>query len=84
MELIFNNCRNLLSKKQWIMMFSEADHHNEYYLQKLSKGSSRLAYESQLESGEIPIYIMPVGINYGHHQKPRCDLHIVFGEPIKN
>lgn len=82
-ELIFNNCRNLLSKKQWIMMFSEADHHNEYYLQKLSKGSSRLAYEAQLESGEIPIYIMPVGINYGHHQKPRCDLHIVFGEPIK-
>ena len=82
-ELTFKSCRDLLRKKKWIMMFSEADHHNEYYLQKLSKGSSRLAYEAQLESGETPIYIVPIGINYGHHQKPSCDLHIVFGEPIR-
>jgi len=82
-ELVFKNCRDLLRKKEWIVIFSEAAHHNEYYLQKLSKGSSRLAYEAQLESNEVPIYLMPLGINYGHHQKPRCDLHMVFGEPIR-
>ena len=82
-ELVFKNCRDLLRKKEWVMMFSEAAHHNEYYLQKLSKGSSRLAYEAQLESDKIPIYLMPLGINYGHHQKPRCDLHMVLGEPIR-
>ena len=62
-------------------MFSEAAHHDEFYLQALSKGSSRLVYETQ-ENSENPIYIVPVGINYGHHRNPFCDLHLVFGEGI--
>ena len=24
-----------------------------------------------------------MGINYGHHKKPLCDLHVVFGKPIE-
>ena len=80
-DQIFKKCRKLLSKKESIIMFSEGSHHNEYYLQALSKGSSRLVYEAQIES-KIPIYLVPVGINYGSHQKPLCDLHVVFGKPI--
>ena len=80
-EAIFEQCKNLLSKNQWIMMFSEAAHHDEFYLQSLSKGSSRLAYEAQ-ENSDNPIYIVPVGINYGHKRKPFCDLHLVFGKAI--
>ena len=80
-EAIFDQCKNLLSNDQWIMMFSEAAHHDEFYLQPLSKGSSRLAYEAQ-EKSDNPVYIVPVGINYGHHRNPFCDLHLVFGEAI--
>ena len=80
-EAIFERCKNLLSKNQWVMMFSEASHHDEYFLQPLSKGSSRLAFEAQVNS-DNPVYIIPVGINYGHHRKAFCDLHLVFGEPI--
>lgn len=80
-EEIFNKCRKLLCSNESIMMFSEAAHHNEYYLQSLSKGSSRLVYEAQVDS-KFPIYLVPVGINYGHHTKPLCDLHLVFGKPI--
>ena len=80
-ETIFENCKNLLLNNHYIMMFSEASHHEEFYLQTLSKGSSRLAYETQ-EKSENPIYIVPVGINYGHHRNPFCDLHLVFGEAI--
>ena len=80
-DQIFKKCRKLLSKKESIIMFSEGSHHNEFYLQALSKGSSRLVYEAQIES-KIPIYLVPVGINYGSHQKPLCDLHVVFGKPI--
>ncbi|MGA0373865.1 MAG: lysophospholipid acyltransferase family protein [Flavobacteriaceae bacterium] len=80
-EAIFNRCKNLLSNNQSIMMFSEAGHHDEFFLQPLSKGSSRLAYETQ-ENCDNQIYIVPVGINYGHHRNPLCDLHIVFGEAI--
>lgn len=80
-EAIFNRCKKLLSDNQSIMMFSEAGHHNEFFLKPLSKGSSRLAYEAQ-ENSDNPIYIVPVGINYGHHRNPLCDLHLVFGEAI--
>ncbi len=80
---IFEKCREKLRNEECIMMFSEAAHHNEYYLQKLSKGSSRLALEAQLESPESPIYIVPVGINYGHHQIAWSDLHLVYGKPIR-
>lgn len=80
-DAIFEKCKKLLADKQWIMMFSEASHLDEYYLKPLSKGSSRLAYEAQIES-KSPIYILPVGINYGHHKNPFCDVHLVFGEAI--
>jgi 1-acyl-sn-glycerol-3-phosphate acyltransferase len=80
-EAIFDSCRELLSNNQCMMMFSETSHHDEFFLQPLSKGSSRLAYEAQ-EKCENPIYIVPVGINYGHHRNPFCDLHLVFGEAI--
>ena len=81
-EEIFNKCRKLLCSNESIIMFSEAAHHNEYYLQSLSKGSSRLVYEAQIDS-KFPIYLVPVGINYGHHTKPLSDLHLVFGKPIE-
>lgn len=63
-------------------MFSEGGHHDEYYLQNLSKGSSRLVYQAQLKNPNQKIYLQPVGINYGHHKQPRCTLHLVFGQPI--
>jgi hypothetical protein len=46
-EAIFEGCKSLLSNREYIMMFSEASHHSEFFLQTLSKGSSRLAYEAQ-------------------------------------
>ena len=81
MTKFLKNVENFFLRKESIIMFSEGSHHNEFYLQALSKGSSRLVYEAQIES-KIPIYLVPVGINYGSHQKPLCDLHVVFGKPI--
>lgn len=80
-EAIFESCKSLLSNREYIMMFSEASHHSEFFLQTLSKGSSRLAYEPQQQS-KNPIYIVPIGINYGHRMSPLCYLHLVFGEAI--
>ena len=65
-----------------MMMFSEGSHHNEYYLQRISKGSSRLALEAQEKFPDSTIYIVPVGINYSHHQLPWQEVHLVYGSPI--
>ena len=66
-----------------MLMFSEGGHHDEYYLQNLSTGSSRLIYQAQQQFPDKKLYLMPVGINYGHHRQPRCTLHLVFGKPIE-
>lgn len=79
---IFDRCHQILGKGDHMMMFSEGSHHNEYYLQRLSKGSSRLALEAQEKFPDSTIYIVPVGINYSHHQLPWQEVHIVYGKPI--
>ena len=79
---IFDRCHQILGKGDHMMMFSEGSHHNEYYLQRLSKGSSRLALEAQEKFPDSIIYIVPVGINYSHHQLPWQEVHLVYGSPI--
>ncbi len=80
---IFSKCYDLLGLGKFMLMFSEGGHHNEYYLQNLSKGSSRLAFKAAQQNPGKKIYLQPVGINYGHHQQPQCTLHLVYGQPIE-
>lgn len=82
-QQIFDKCYELLADGKKMMMFSEGRHHNEYYLQNLSKGSSRLVLEAQEKSKNTKIYIVPVGINYSHHQLPWQEVHVVYGKPIR-
>lgn len=81
-DATFEQCYKILGQSGSLLMFSEGKQHNEYFLQNLSKGSSRLAYQAQKYNPKTPVYMMPVGINYGHHQRARCTLHLVLGSPI--
>ena len=82
-DAIFEQCYELLGSGKFLMMFSEGGHHDEYYLKRLSKGSSRLAFQAQLKNPNKKIYLQPVGINYGHHKQARCTLHLVYGKPVR-
>ena len=82
-DFTFKKCYEILGNGDFMLMFSEGGHHNEYYLKNLSKGSSRLAFNAHKENPTKKIYLQPVGINYGHHQQPQCSLHLVFGSPIE-
>ena len=81
-DAIFEKCHSLLGSGKFLLMFSEGGHHHEYYLKNLSKGSSRLAFQAQQKNLNKKIYILPVGINYGHHKQPRSTLHLVYGKPL--
>ena len=82
-EEIFEKCYKVLGEGKKVQMFSEGGLHTEYYLQRISKGSSRIAYNAQKKHPAQDIYIVPVGINYGHHEKPRCSVQLVFGKALK-
>lgn len=82
-EAIFETCREQMSMDRSILMFSEGNHGNEYYLRPISKGSSRLALESQEQLMDKDIYFVPTGVNYYHHQRPGHKFSLIIGDPIR-
>lgn len=79
---IFGYCMDVLGNNGRVLMFSETTQHNDYSLWPISKGSSRLVYQSQLKYPKSKIYLLPVGVNYSHLNNPRCRVQLVFGKSI--
>ena len=79
----FKKCYELLEDKESLLVFSEGKHHDKYYLQPISKGSSRIGLESLKRSQNTKIYLLPVGINYGNKIHPYHNCTVVYGKPIK-
>ena len=79
----FKKCYKLLEDKKSLLIFSEGKHHHKYYLQPISKGSSRIGLESLKRSQNTKIYLLPVGINYGNKIHPYHNCTVVYGKPIK-
>jgi 1-acyl-sn-glycerol-3-phosphate acyltransferase len=85
-EAVFEKIRSLLRDNRAILIFSEGNHGNDYFLRPLTKGSSRMAFEAMEKMPEKDIQIVPIGLNYFHHQRPGHKLTVVFGDgiPVKN
>ena len=81
-EKTFERVRSRLRDHEGVLIFSEGNHGNEYFLRPLSKGSSRMALESQEKMMDMDVQVVPVGLNYFHHQRPAHKLTLVFGQPI--
>lgn len=81
-DAVFERCFALLEEKKHVMMFSEGRHHPEYYLLQLSRGSSRLALSAQLRTPDTPVYLQPVGLNYGNHLHARHNCVVVYGKAL--
>ena len=78
---IFARCRSLLNNQKPVLIFPEGNMDEGHFLRPLTKGISRLAFQSQSELNE-DLFILPVGINYFHHYRPRHKCIINFGQPI--
>jgi 1-acyl-sn-glycerol-3-phosphate acyltransferase len=73
--------REKLRKGESLLMFSEAEHALTYPLRPLSKGSSRFALETQ-DAIEREVQVVPVGINYYHHEQPGFKVSVIVGVPL--
>ena len=76
----FKKCYDLLKVKKSLLIFPEGKHHDKYYLQPISKGSSRIGLESLKRSQNKKIYLLPVGINYGNKIHPYHNCTVVYGK----
>ena len=66
-----------------LYLFPEGRHRTRHSLLQLSKGIFHIAMDSNREFGnERPIYIVPVGIEYGDYFRYRSTCLVNFGEAI--
>ena len=65
-----------------VLMFSEAEHAHTYPLRPLTKGSARLALETQ-RGTDRAVQLVPIGLNYYHLRQPGFKVSMVVGDPIR-
>lgn len=64
-------------------LFPEATHRTKHSLRPLSKGIFHIALDANRQFGqEKPVYIQPVGLDYGDYFRFHSTILISFGEPI--
>lgn len=73
----FEACFELFKRNNLVLIFSEGLCVNEWHLRSLKKGTARLAYKCREEN--IPLKILPVGINYSSFSRFGKNIFINFG-----
>lgn len=74
---------DVVHDKVGLYLFPEGRHRTKHSLLQLSKGIFHIAMDSNREFGEDrPVYLVPVGIEYGDYFRFRSTCMVNFGEPI--
>ena len=74
---------DVVHDKVGLYLFPEGRHRTKHSLLQLSKGIFHIALDSNREFGQDqPIYIVPVGIEYGDYFRYRSTCLVNFGEAI--
>lgn len=76
----FEDCINLFRNNQIITIYSEGKCINEWHLRPLKKGTARLAIKAWDE--QLPLRVLPVGLNYSSFSRFGKNVFINFGEII--
>jgi len=81
-EAIFETCYDLLYQKEAIVIFAEGSHNIKKRIRPLSKGFTRILFGTLDKYPQLPITIIPVGINYTSSQNFPSQVGIHYGSPI--
>ncbi|UEG50305.1 1-acyl-sn-glycerol-3-phosphate acyltransferase [Ferruginibacter lapsinanis] len=77
----FDACKDIFKKNGIVLIFSEGRCVNEWHLRPLKKGTARLAFSSW--ENNIPLKILPLGINYNSFHRFGKNVKLNFGKIIK-
>ena len=77
----FNACLEIFKKDGIVLIFTEALCENEWHLRPLKKGTARLAVTAWEQN--IPIQILPIGLNYSSFRLFGKNVHVNIGKPIR-
>lgn len=76
----FERCKQVFKDNGIVLIFSEGRCINEWKLRPLKKGTARLAMSAW--EANIPLQILPVGINFSSFKSFGKIIHINFGKPF--
>lgn len=76
----FDTCIDLFKKNKIVLIFSEGRCINEWHLRRLKKGTARLALDAW--ENNIPLKILPLGINYSSFRFYGKNIVLNFGSII--
>jgi len=76
----FNSCEKLFQRNKIVLIFSEGGSTNEWHLRPLKKGTARLALNAW--QNNIPLKILPLGINYSSFRFFGKNVFLKFGNII--
>lgn len=82
-EEVITKCGDVLQHGYPLAIFPEATHRPKHSLLPLSKGIFHIAFEANKRFGnECPVYIVPMGLEYGRYFKYRSTVVATYGKPI--
>ena len=82
-EEVIAKCVQVLKHHIPLALFPEATHRPKHSLLPLSKGIFHIALEANKQFGhERPVYIVPMGLEYGRYFRYRSGAVATYGEPI--
>ena len=79
---IFDTCADLLNKNEAVVIFPEGNHNLKRTVRPLSKGFTRIIFETFKKYPNTELLLIPVGLNFVKADKFPDDVSIFFGEPI--
>ncbi len=82
-EAIFNKCEQLLSKNKTLLIFPEGSHNRKRSIRPLSKGFTRIIFQTLDKHPKTKLYVVPVGITYQNSSKYPSKIALSFGTPIE-
>ncbi len=80
---VFSKCSKLLNKKQTIVIFPEGNHNLKRTVRPLSKGFTRIIFETLENYPDAQISLIPVGLNFENATNYGDKALINFGDAIK-
>lgn len=81
-EAIFNTARHVVEEGMPLCLMAEGTHNDKHQLLPLVKGMFRIAGATQMELGDSPLYIVPVGLDYDDYERPYSSVMVNVGKPI--
>lgn len=81
-QAVFDRCAELFQEKHALVIFPEANHNIKRRVRPLSKGFTRILFNTLEKTPELEIHIIPVGMNYRSNKGFPDKVALYYGQPI--